>query len=322
MLYTLHSFQYEMQAMHSELRNLDLNLLLVFDTIYRHRSVVLAADELAMSPSACSHALTRLRQALSDELFVRYGSSMHPTLLAQQIANDVSAALRILGTRLSARKHFDPAESADTFILAATDFTAFATLPRLMQQLGRQAPHIKVQVTYSTQRDALDDLAAGRVHFSLGFTNDAEEHFEGIEALDCFADDYVVIASANHPRLGETLSIEQYLAERHVVVLPWTDTASVIDLALSQQNLKRKVSVILPSMMAAPFIIESSEYLSTLPRHAVVPFMQSGSLRLFEAPFTTPTYYLKAFYHPRYAAGAGHKWIREQIEKTFTALRI
>jgi len=306
--------------MHHALRNLDLNLLLVFDTIYRHRSVVLAADELAMSPSACSHALTRLRQSLSDELFVRYGSSMHPTVLAEQIANDVSTALQILGTRLSTRKHFAPAESTETFIVAATDFTAFATLPLLMQQLDRRAPHIKVQVVYSAHRDALDDLAAGRVHFSLGFTNNAEEHDEGIEAIDCFTDDYVVVASARHPRLGDTLSVEQYLEERHVVVLPWTDSTSVIDLALSHQNLRRRVSVQLPSMMAAPFVVGSSEYLATLPRRAAMQFLPAADLRFFEAPFTTPTYSLKAFYHPRYAAGAGHKWMREQMSEAFSAV--
>ncbi|MGE8064556.1 LysR family transcriptional regulator [Pseudomonas sp. NPDC089569] len=303
--------------MHSELRNLDLNLLLVFDAIYRHQSVVLAADELSLSPSACSHALTRLRQALSDDLFVRYGSSMHPSLLAEQIADDVSAALSILGTRLSARRHFKPAESNETFILAATDFTAFAILPLLMRQLSKQAPHIKVQVVYSAHRDALDDLAAGRVHFSLGFTNHAEEHFEGVEAINCFADDYVVLASASHPRLCDTLSIEQYLAERHVVVLPWSDSDSVIDNALRQQGMQRNVCVQLPSMMAAPFIVGHSEYLATLPRRAAHHFMDTASLRVLEAPFPSPTYYLKAFFHPRYAAGASHRWLREQIEWTF-----
>ena len=68
--------------MHEALRRLDMNLLLVFDALVRLGSVAAAAEELAMSPSACSHALTRLRGALSDPLFVRYGSGMQPTARA------------------------------------------------------------------------------------------------------------------------------------------------------------------------------------------------------------------------------------------------
>ncbi|MFD2644197.1 LysR family transcriptional regulator [Pseudomonas japonica] len=303
--------------MHSSLRNLDLNLLLVFDAIYRHRSVVAAADELAMSPSACSHALTRLRQALADELFVRYGSAMQPTVQAERMADDVSAALSLLGTRLSQRGHFEPARSDETFILAVTDFTAFSLLPLLLRRLEGLAPHIRVRVVYSTQQDALEELAAGRVHFSLGFTHDAQARVEELEAIDCYADDYVVLASASHPRLNDGLSLAGYLAERHVVVLPWKDSTSIIDQALSAHAVRRDVAVELPSMMAAPAIVSHTDYLATLPRRAVRHFVRGESLRYFEAPFVTPVCYLKAFFHPRYAAGASHRWLRERIAETF-----
>ena len=54
-----------MNIMHPVLRRIDLNLLPVFDAVYRSRSVRLAAEELAMSTSALSHALSRLRSALN-----------------------------------------------------------------------------------------------------------------------------------------------------------------------------------------------------------------------------------------------------------------
>ena len=82
-----------MQNMHLDLRKLDLNLLLVFNALYHQRSVTAAAHALALSPSALSHALARLRQALGDELFVRLDNQMQPTLRAEQIASTVSAAL-------------------------------------------------------------------------------------------------------------------------------------------------------------------------------------------------------------------------------------
>ncbi len=74
-----------MNIMHPALRRLDLNLLPVFDAIYRHRSVRLAADELAMSTSALSHALSRLRTTLNDPLFFREGHRMSPRAYASQV---------------------------------------------------------------------------------------------------------------------------------------------------------------------------------------------------------------------------------------------
>ncbi|WP_268580515.1 LysR family transcriptional regulator, partial [Escherichia coli] len=75
-----------MNIMHLDLKRLDLNLLLVFEAVYRLRSVTRAAAELALSASALSHALIRLRKALADELFYRVGNDMHPTVYADSLA--------------------------------------------------------------------------------------------------------------------------------------------------------------------------------------------------------------------------------------------
>ncbi len=206
--------------MHDALRRLDLNLLLVLDALHRHRSVAATADELALSASACSHALSRLRTRFNDELFVRYGSAMQPTALADQIAPAVSDALRLLSDHLGAAGPFVPASSTQVFTLAATDFTAFAVLPGLMARLQALAPELRVNVVYSSHRDALEDLAAGRAHFALGFSGEEGPSGEGVESFACYTDDYVVVARQPHPRIAGSLPLDTYLAEKHVAVLP------------------------------------------------------------------------------------------------------
>ncbi|HKT97569.1 MAG TPA: LysR family transcriptional regulator [Paraburkholderia sp.] len=309
----LHFPYHQMHAMHNSLRRLDLNLLLVFDALYRHRSVTAAADELALSPSACSHALSRLRSALADELFVRYGSAMQPTALADQMSQAVGDALRLLSDNLGAAGPFVPATSTHTFTLAATDFTAFALVPSLMARLQAHAPELRVNVVYSSHRDSLDDLVAGRAHFALSFEDAHSTPCEGVESLECFTDDYVVVARKPHPRISTTLSIEQYLHEKHVAVLPWTSVGSVIDAALSRQGYRRSVAVQLPSLMAAPFIVANTELLLTLPRRAAEQLSDSTSLAVFPTPFETPHYTLKVYFHARYAGTPAHVWMREQL---------
>jgi hypothetical protein len=89
-MHALHFLHPVLHVMHDRLRRIDLNLLLVFDALFRHRSVVSAAEELCLSSSACSHALSRLRSALGDELFVRFGNGMQPTARAEQIRTRVA----------------------------------------------------------------------------------------------------------------------------------------------------------------------------------------------------------------------------------------
>lgn len=54
-----------------DISGLDLNLLRVFDAVFRHGSVSRASQELGLSQPAASQAVTRLRQLLGDPLFER-----------------------------------------------------------------------------------------------------------------------------------------------------------------------------------------------------------------------------------------------------------
>ncbi len=60
-------------------RALDLNLLVVFDAVMHERSATGAAGKLNMTQPAVSHALSRLRGGLKDELFIRTPDGMEPT---------------------------------------------------------------------------------------------------------------------------------------------------------------------------------------------------------------------------------------------------
>jgi DNA-binding transcriptional LysR family regulator len=77
----------------------------------------------------------------------------------------------------------------------------------------------------------------------LGYTEGDSPLPSGIEDSDWFSDQYAVIARRNHPRIRDTLSLDDYLAERHVVVTPWNDTRGVIDYVLDRLALRREVVV-------------------------------------------------------------------------------
>ena len=254
--------------MHLDLKRLDLNLLLVFEAVYRLRSVTRAAAELALSASALSHALIRLRKALADELFYRVGNDMHPTVYADSLAPTVSESLALLAKGLHPRPRFVPAESRESFTFAITDYTAFAVFPALMAQMQRLAPGLSFQLRYSERKVALNDLLAGRIDFALGFTETDGESYPEIDEVSWLEDEYVAICSpAFSVKYGE-LTLENYLRARHLVVTPWNEQRGVIDYQLDKLGLQRDIAIRTPSLLGAPFIVADSELVMSMPRYA------------------------------------------------------
>jgi len=88
-------------------RTLDLNLLRIFDTVMSEGSLTRAAEVLAITQPAASHALKRLHQAVGEALFVRNAYGMTPTPKAEVLWPQVRAALAGLQQAL-APGAFDP----------------------------------------------------------------------------------------------------------------------------------------------------------------------------------------------------------------------
>ncbi|MBX9268934.1 LysR substrate-binding domain-containing protein [Chromobacterium violaceum] len=302
-----------MKNIHPGLRGLDLNLLLLLDALFRAGSVQGAADSLAISASACSHALARLCLALGDQLFVRVGGGMRPTPRAEQLAPLVEAALALLSDGLARGAEFDPARSERRFVLAATDYTAFAVLPRFLNRMQSLAPALSFRVLQAERKVPLDALLAGSIDFALGYSEEDGPPSADIEEFDWPEEEYVAIASRDHPRIRGRLSLEAYLAERHAVVTPWSEPRGVVDLVLERMGLARSVALQLPSVLAAPFVIGGSELIMTLPRRAAQRLAEAAGVRLYPAPFAIPPYRLKLYRHRRHAGSAAHDWVWRQL---------
>src|SRR3546814_12877412 len=90
----------------------DLNLLPVFVTLMEERSVTRAAERLGITQPASSHALSRLRTMLQDQLFLRERYGIQPTPVALELAPVILAALATVADALRRQPEFDPA-SAD-----------------------------------------------------------------------------------------------------------------------------------------------------------------------------------------------------------------
>ncbi|MGO3570810.1 MAG: LysR family transcriptional regulator [Serratia grimesii] len=303
-----------MNIMHLDLRRLDLNLLLVFEAVYRLRSVTRAAAELAISASALSHALIRLRKTMADELFYRVGNDMHPTVYAESLAPTISESLALLSKGLHPRPRFIAADSQESFTFAITDYTAFAVFPALMAQMQRLAPKLSFQLCYSERKVALNDLLAGKIDFALGFTEAGDENYQEIDEVDWLEDKYVAICSPALSKKHGKLTLENYLQARHLVVTPCNEQHGVIDYQLEKLGLHRDVAIRTPSLLGAPFIIADSELMMSIPHYAAQKLRQSVELDIHPLPFPVPNYKIKIYLHQRNGRPDACQWLMQQLQ--------
>ena len=151
-----------------DLRQFDLNLLVVFNQLLQDRRVSSTADKLGLSQPAVSHALKRLRLLLKDELFIRTSRGMDPTPYALHLGEHIGQALASLQNALSQRDSFDPSTSERTFTLSLTDIGEIYFMPTLMEKLSLVAPHIKISTLRNTSGSLSQDMASGNVDLAVG----------------------------------------------------------------------------------------------------------------------------------------------------------
>src|SRR5882757_1356747 len=136
---------------------IDLNLLVVFDAIMRERSVTRAGQRLSLSQPAMSHALTRLRHALKDQLFVRSPNGMIPTPRAEQLATPIRIALDGLQQSLEPVQ-FDPSKATTTFRIAVDNYAAIVLVAPIAARITSMAPGVTLDFRPSGTLDVLEQL--------------------------------------------------------------------------------------------------------------------------------------------------------------------
>ncbi|EME8412931.1 TPA: LysR family transcriptional regulator [Klebsiella oxytoca] len=300
-----------MNIMHPALRRLDLNLLPVFEAVYRYRSVRLAAEELAMSTSALSHALSRLRAALNDPLFYREGHRMCPSVYATQLAPSISSALKFLNQELTPQPKFVASASTDCLQIAITDFTAQCVFPTVMSRLHHQAPGLRFELRYLPHSPALTELLAGEVDLALGFSALNEAEHPELDEIRWLQDDYVAMSNERRNRL----TLADYLAAQHLVVTPWNESQGVLDVQLAKMGFTRHITIKTPSMLSAPFIVAQSELLMAMPRSAAEKMLATAGLKIFELPFEVPPFEVKIYSHKRSGQRGASQWLKDTLRE-------
>lgn len=296
----------------TELRNFDLNLLVAFRYLMEERSVSRAAQKMFISQSAMSHVLQRLRQQLDDPVLVKTPQGMKPTQRALALVEPIGAILSEVEQVIRASKEFSPATTQRRFTIATNDYVEFCLLPPLMASVSRQAPNIEIHLvqTQGTLRAVADtaevDLVIG---FDVIFDQLPYVHGERL-----YTDRIVSLVRQDHPEFtGDDISLEQFTSAKHMLMSRREAGTGIIDDWLESRGLARKVSLVVPNFLSAPWIVANSDLVFSLPLRIAEHFVRLAPLKILPIPIDFPTYDLLMVWHSLQDKEPAHAWLRQEI---------
>lgn len=283
----------------------DTNLLRLFDLLYSTNSVTRSAELLGLSQPTVSIWLVKLRKQFNDPLFVRTTEGMQPTPRAEALVGIVRATLDSLRQLSESEPVFHPASAQRTFRICMTDASHITLLPQLLSHVRALAPGIRLDAA-RIDADMPRALQAGDADIAIGLIPQLEA---GFYQQTLFTQDWVCLANAGHPRIGDTLSLDQYADESHILIGSGTGSILLGD-ALKRQKIERKVLLELPGFLGLSAILSSTDLIATLPRQIGETLARMAGLRVLACPVAIPSFTVKQHWHARYHHDAANRWLR------------
>ncbi|MBJ3762502.1 LysR family transcriptional regulator [Maribius pontilimi] len=295
------------------LRNFDLNLLVIFRAILNRGSIAGAAEEVGLSPSAVSHALSRLRIMLNDELFFRTADGVQPTDRARELSADIERGLGFISTAISQQHQFEPGKARRTFTIQVADYVSGFLLPRLARRLEKEAPGVSIDILpFTISTESVWDRVDMQVRLTPGRLQP-----EMVRSKRLAVDEVVVLMREDHPRAGDPMTAELYAALPHVKLSQSATGTTVIEDVLSARGLRRDLQMTVASWFDIPDIVANSDLIAIAPSRLLDLDPRLATLKWAPLPLDEVVFSFDLCWDLRTEREPGQKWLRELILTLF-----
>lgn len=293
------------------LRSLDLNLLTVFEAIYELSAVSSAANHLALSQSATSHALSRLREACKDELFVRAGQGLSPTPVAKEMYPPIKQALEALRAALAEASGFDPARSQRRFRISIPyPMGPFYALD-LHATVAALAPGVVLTFdTLSWPVDLEHNLRDGTVDIAVDWLPVELNTFVNTKLFD---DQLVLVARSNHRAVDAGLTLEDLLKADFVGIRRRRESEHLPKALREFDKLGVREAVRVSDVLQIPAIVTCTDLLGPFSSNMGLLMEKQLGIRVIPIPLELPVVPIYMVWHETRRNDAAHRWLREVV---------
>ncbi len=295
-----------------ELTQIDLNLLVAFESLFKERSVTVAAQRLYLGQPAMSAALGRLRMLFGDELLIRVGREMQPTAKAIAIAPGIFAALHQIRQTIQSSQEFEPVSDSRDFAIGSPDYASFVIIPKLLAHCQEVAPNLNFRMI-EFEKDSIGDLLEqGTVDLAVGvFQNPPRQTI----CVPLFQEHFVGIARKNHPALmRKTISLEVFANLAHALNTTRRDAIGEVDYVLTAHDLQRRIALTVPHMLVLPSIVASTDLVAAIPSRMACYFSKLNDIEIFELPIEIPKWTVSMLWSKLNDKDDASCWLRQTLQ--------
>jgi DNA-binding transcriptional LysR family regulator len=295
---------------------LDLNLLVALESLLEEASVGRAADRVALSQPAMSHALKRLRNLLGDPLLVRVGSQMQRTARGEALRFPVKDVLSRVRDLLVTEK-FDPARSTRTFHLFVSDYASDLLLPSLRKQLQREAPSvsIRVQLGGGIRLDPFELARAVDVAIAC-----APSSFTGFYQQRLFTDRDACAVRRGNAIARRISDQDEFLKAKHVAVVGREFAEDPVDTWLREEGLQRTVALTVPHYLQALHVVAQSDLIAVIPERLIRAYSAILNLEVLPVPLDAGTFDEYLLHPATKHSDPGCVWLRAVLHQVAKSL--
>ena len=299
------------------IKNKDLNLLLLFKVLYEELNVSAAANRLNLSQPALSHKLNKLRHEFADPLFVRAARGLTPTPKAISLSADILQLVSSLEGFYQHQSETNFLAQADQLVIYSTDYIESLLLPDLLAVLTKQAPQVQLVMRHTQGILPKQQLERGDCDLAIaGFYRDLPESFYQQKLQ---TEEFVVLLRRQHPLAQQPLSLSNYCQARHIVTTLTGDLDGLVDQELAKSGLQRQVCAGLSGFLSPAHVVARNDLLLTcLTSVADIAQKANPDLLLKTCPVALPAVQISQVWHSRTQDDPLRRWLRKQIHQLLT----
>jgi DNA-binding transcriptional LysR family regulator len=293
-----------------QLRQADLNLLVVFAVFAEERNVSRAAERLLLSQPAVSRALQRLRTTFHDDLFVRTAEGYELTPQGQRLLQELEVMLPKLD-RLLSGSSFDPTVEQATFRLAVTDNAAAVLIPALCREVLPTAKKVKFEFL-AWHRSTYEDVIHGSI--DLAFASHTVEAPPPLQSQTIYDEQFVCVADGKR-HFPKALTLKQYLKLEHISIDILGGIQVSPDKALAAMGHKRRIAIHVPYFGAAIRSVPGTNLVAVVPSKFLTGIVPNPAIQIVKPPPEIAAFRYVMTWHLRLNTDAAHTWLRATMRQ-------
>lgn len=299
------------------LRQIDLNLLVIFNALMREKSVTRAALHIGVTQPAVSNALSRLRHLFNDELLVRTPTGMEPTQRAEELGPAVDQILRAINGLVDNPNKFDPQTADLTFQIRMSDVLALLLLPQLAQRVAGEAPQVHVETVHLSPHRTVDALESGAIDLAI---STGLHGSSAVQEQPLFDDRLICLSRTGHPRIGADPVLEDFLASHHIRVAQSPVDDRFVDNWLTAHGHRRHIGLTVPHWLSVPHVVRETDLIAVMSHRAAERFAHDPGIQRSPLPVPDCGFTWSMYWHKRHRSNTAQQWLRDHVANTAAPL--